>query len=800
MSQEARWGHIPLELRQRQQWCFTQPGSKAPRGRGNYLVSDTEPSQWMTFEEACGLAAFYKGAIGYCLTPDDPYTCIDMDVKDASNCPEHPDKWTTQAQFDRYWAITQAFNTYTEKSFSGKGLHLWVRGNIGTGARRDGVEVYSQWRFIVTTGDIVVNAKIEERTELLNILVQEIRAAQAAQYEKVDLVEEDEELDDHDLLARAMSAGNAEKFNALCRCTSAVGDGTTKVHGSYIELGYQSQSEADLALMSIFTFYSKSNEQCKRLFRMSGLGQRPKAQDDDRYLNETLRTIRSRQAKEQAAEFVQIQSAANIVQRLAQERGAQLHVPGAGEPVATAAPASVGVVSIAPVDELAGLNGETDRSLDWPPGLAGHMAYYIYQSSPRPVKEVSIVAALGLLAGICGKAFNIPQSGLNLYIILIARSGVGKEAMHSGIASLIQAAASRQPPVMSFVDFNDFASGPALNKAVAVNQSFVNVAGEWGRKLRRLALEDGRDGPMQQLRTVMTNLYQKSGPQSIVGGITYSNRDTNIASVQGVAYSMIGESTPGTFYEALTPSMMEDGFLSRFTIIEYNGMRPPLNHAPLREPSKVLGDAVADLCTHAHTLLSRHESQQVQRSESAATKLQAFEIECDAQINATHDEMWRQMWNRASLKVMRVSALLAVAENWLNPIISDEHVDWAMDLIRRDINIMTRRIDEGDIGIDDSAREKKMMRFIRNYLQYNIGGIDVPEQMRKDGVVPRKILASATARINCFMKYRGGATAALNETLKSMCDSGYLIEIDKAQLIAKYAYTGKCYRVLQIRD
>lgn len=804
MTNRQRWAQVPIELRRRPQWCYTYPGDpeplrrKAPRKKGNALASDTSPSDWMSFEQACAYAEQVGGEIGYVLTEDDEFTCIDLDVKDAVTHPHKPEEWTKAEDFDRYWRICQYFDSYTEMSQSGKGLHVWLLGNIGQGCKRDGVEVYSQERFIICTGNIVINKPMREHQKALEAMVGDIRAAQAARYDKVALVEEEEQYSDVEIIERAINAGNADKFNALCKCTSSYIEGGVKILGTFTELGYPSQNEADLALMSIFTFYSRSNEQCKRLFRMTGLGKRDKATKTDRYLNDTLRIIRSRQAAQEKADASAIAMAADTLLYVQNEKRTRdatlLHVPGTAEPARTVAPAAASVAAIGP--QVAPV---PEDGLAWPPGLAGQIAYYIYQSAPRPVKEVAIVAALGFLAGVCGKAFCIPQSGLNLYIVLIARSAVGKEAMHSGISSLITAAANRQPPVMRFVDFSDFASGPALKKAVAANPSFVNVAGEWGHKLKRLAAEDGRDTPMNQLRHVMTDLFQKSGPASIVGGITYSNKDSNIASVAGVAYSMIGESTPGKFYESLTESMMEDGFMSRFLLIEYDGQRPPLNVNPLREPSKALGDAVADLCTHSMTLLDRQDTVMVSRTNDAALMMEKFEKECDAQINGTNDEMWRQMWNRASLKMMRVSALLAVADNWLNPVIAENHIQWALALIHKDIAIMSKRIEAGDIGMNDDSRERKIVKMLKEYLEAPVAsGYAIPDELRKNSIIPRKFLQIRTARQVAFNSHRAGANAALDHTMRSMCDSGYVMEVDRNKMADQFNFHGKAYRILHI--
>ena len=296
------WANIPEELKERPQWVVSG-ASKAPLYLKNEEVigaKSTDPATWMSFNDACKLACDNRDlitthtdkhgikttqqgySIGYMLSAKDPFTCIDLDVKDATNCTD-ASQWTTPDQYDRYWSMVQAFNSYTETSRSGKGLHIWVRGNIGIGCRRDHVEVYSQERYIICTGHRLEAKPIVEAQALLDNMVSQMRGTGAS--ERFQLVELEEDEPDEVVIDRAMSAGNGQKFNELCM-------------GRWQQFGFPSQSEADLALMSMFCFYSESNEQCKRLFRMSKLGKREKAIKDNKYLNSTLELIRTRQEKE----------------------------------------------------------------------------------------------------------------------------------------------------------------------------------------------------------------------------------------------------------------------------------------------------------------------------------------------------------------------------------------------------------------------------------------------------------------------------------------------------------------------
>jgi primase-polymerase (primpol)-like protein len=252
---------IPEELRNFKQWCCSSGESKIPlNAKTKIAAAVNDPNTWSTYEEA--VAAGFP-FVGFVLSDQDPYTIIDLDQ------PE------TEEQRARHTKILETLDSYAELSKSGTGVHIIVKGTIPKGVRRDKVEIYSTLRYMICTGKKINDKEIAERQELLDVLYREMDTTAT-----IELAEEDSLLSDSDLVDMAMSAGNADKFNMLCS-------------GQW-QQDYPSQSEADFALLSIIAYYTRSNEQVRRIFRMSALGKRAKAYRPD-YINTALSKIRAQQ-------------------------------------------------------------------------------------------------------------------------------------------------------------------------------------------------------------------------------------------------------------------------------------------------------------------------------------------------------------------------------------------------------------------------------------------------------------------------------------------------------------------------
>lgn len=82
--------------------------------------------------------------MGFVFSSADPYTGIDLD-----NCVDEDGEIAA-------WAleIVRYFDSYTELSATGTGLHIIVRGDVPN-RRKGNVEGYSSKRFFTVTGHVV---------------------------------------------------------------------------------------------------------------------------------------------------------------------------------------------------------------------------------------------------------------------------------------------------------------------------------------------------------------------------------------------------------------------------------------------------------------------------------------------------------------------------------------------------------------------------------------------------------------------------------------------------------------------
>jgi hypothetical protein len=629
-----------------------------------------------------------------------------------------------------------------------------MRGTIPCGVRRDKVEIYSDQRYMIFTGNVLKAAPVADCQELLAGMFSQMGKLTD---EAGELIEEDPILEDSQIWTMATNASNGEKFVALCE-------------GHWEKLGaYPSQSEADYALISMLAFYTRANEQVRRMFRETALGQRTKARRNDVYIDRSLKRIRSREAP-----LVDISKLQPIP------------APPTPQP-----PPPVAVN----IETLPRVGGSPCGEYTFPPGLVGKVAEYVLSSAIRPVPEVALAAAIALCAGVCARSYNISGTGLNQYIMLLAKTGRGKEGAASGIDNLIAAVRQNIPIADKFIGPAAFASGQALVKILDREPCFVSVLGEFGLTLQQIC-DPQAPAPLVMLRRVLLDIYAKSGHSKMLRSSVYSDSDKNTRIVQAPNVTILGESTPETFFSSLDMSHIAEGLIPRFTIIEYHGPRPAPNPNAFHPPSPELVQAFGELVTVAVNTAQNHTCAPVSMSPEAKAIFDRINNEADRRINETAVDTEAELWNRAHLKAMKLAALVAVGISPHSPNVTASVAEWACSIIRREISDMMQRFAVGDVGSGEAKQEAEVKRLFHHFQEMSEeqrAKHRCPEALMKSQVVTAAFLTVYVRRLSCFKNDRRGPTRALQDLLSDMVKREIFEMVPLQQLTTEFKMKSAIY-------
>ena len=266
---------IPLPLRSLQQWVLWRAEdrggktTKIPYTALGDPASVSDPGTWCSFDAAAQVASQFSG-IGFVLVDGGGLACIDVDHAISPEGVVSP------------WALdlVEEFDSFTELSPSGSGLHIWFQISESLPGRKfsakrlreagfdaadsEALEVYTQGRYLTVTGIPFQRYRPLRNCDTeLRALLQRFSqpATQSAQHPPcvVDSSRDvtDDYSDDYSILGKAFESKKGHEIRALWNGSIPAG---------------QTHSEADLSLCSHLAFWlDRDPARIDSMFRRSGL-------------------------------------------------------------------------------------------------------------------------------------------------------------------------------------------------------------------------------------------------------------------------------------------------------------------------------------------------------------------------------------------------------------------------------------------------------------------------------------------------------------------------------------------------
>lgn len=268
------YSKIPIELKSLPQWVgfYRSPDSKGRMTKKPvnphtlYGASSTDPETWGTFDHALSIIGkpcrvgqdqgVVEG-VGFVFTP--PYCGIDLDgVIDPETGEVNP-----QAM-----EIVRQMNSYTELSPSATGLHIiyrgivhpeWKKKQAGAFGSSTDLEMYQQGRYFTVTGEVWDNySEVYMREAEAEAVQKKYMSGPVRNQSASKMIYNPLPLSDEELLTAARNSRNGMLFSDL-------------YSGNWQGL-YNSQSEADMALCSMLSFWLQRDfDRIDNAFRRSGL-------------------------------------------------------------------------------------------------------------------------------------------------------------------------------------------------------------------------------------------------------------------------------------------------------------------------------------------------------------------------------------------------------------------------------------------------------------------------------------------------------------------------------------------------
>jgi len=324
------------------------------------------------------------------------------------------------------------------------------------------------------------------------------------------------------------------------------------------------------------------------------------------------------------------------------------------------------------------------------PGALGEVVRLANRTAPQPQPQFAVQAALALGATVIGRhARTTLNNYASLYFVNIGKSASGKEHSRTVIDTVLGAA-----NLSHLIGPAGYSSASAVMSALLHQPSHIAIIDELGALLGTSAAEGNfhRREAINALVSAWGLLHGTLRPQAFSTMTASAQARAEMAKqiVQRPALTLLGMTTPRTFYASLGESAIEGGFLNRFIIVESHAPRSmPATAADLTVPGSIIEwchaarDAGGGNLSNVDLSADMTPLPRVVDFDAHASR--AFDVygaACVTAMDALDSEGLAELEGRSREKALRLALILALSDNPTSPMIRAHHAEWAITYVR----------------------------------------------------------------------------------------------------------------------
>lgn len=354
-------------------------------------------------------------------------------------------------------------------------------------------------------------------------------------------------------------------------------------------------------------------------------------------------------------------------------------------------PDPVPLVDIAPLLEKA---QERVKAPDVPahllslPGALGHMVDFYNRTAPKPQPQFAVQAALAAVAVIAGRRYrSVENNWTSLFFINVAKSAAGKEHARTVIDTVLTAAG-----LENLIGPRGYTSDSGVFSSLYHQPSHISIIDEMGEMMRNAQAignfhKRSANTAMMEAWGLAGGTFRSPGRSTL--GAPQGQMDSSHHVVHRPSLTVLGMTTPRTFYDNLTEAAIEGGFLNRFIIVESQiGRQLSRRTDPLEVPQELLDWCAIVRAGGAGNLAGFSPGPEqvpvhteVQFTDEAHELFRRYEAKNNQAMDELEDERLDEMLGRSREKAMRIATGLSVSVNPERPVVTADLAQWGIDYI-----------------------------------------------------------------------------------------------------------------------